>query len=88
MDMPFIPEFSDYKARNEWIKDHAQYFTVIRRWQRRYLREERHTYDEAIKFAEWVVKLNPDARLLIYAVALSHDTLVATVSSDGVKCHE
>jgi hypothetical protein len=85
MDIPLIPDFNNYKDRNKWIFDHAQYFTIVRRG---YKTEERHTYDDAVKLAQWTVKLNPDARLLIYAVAAGHGTLAATVSSKGVKVCE
>ena len=86
--MPFIPEFREAKERNKWIRDNAQYFTVIRRQDRRYERDEVYTFDEAVTLASNRIKRIPDLRFLIYAVAAGHDALVATVSSDGVKEHE
>lgn len=86
--MPFIPEFREAAERNRWIITNAQYFTVIRRKNRSYLREECATMDEAEALAKRMLRDDPNARFLIYAVALGHDTLAATVSTDGVKHHQ
>lgn len=88
MDMPFIPEFSNYRERNQWIRDHAQYWTIILRKDRRNYRAERHSLDESIALANQVLQIYPHKSLLIYAVAAGHDTLAATVSTAGVKTHD
>lgn len=82
-----IPDFFDAKARHKWIRDHANYFTAIRRKDRSYLREERPSFDEAVAYAQRQLKRVPDARFMIYAVYGQSDALVATVSADGVKEH-
>lgn len=87
-NIPYIPEFTKADDRNKWIVDNAKYFTIIRRQNARYEREERPTYEEAIKAAQSFVTRNPNARFLIYAVYNNvTDALAATVSSDGVQEH-
>jgi hypothetical protein len=86
--MPFIPEFNNYKERNKWIVDNAQYFTIILKKDRKYLRSERHTFDEAVALANQVLDQYPHARLMVYAVAGGHETLTATVSTDRIKRHD
>lgn len=86
--MPFIPEFREAKARNQWIFDHADYFTLYRRKGRSVEKEEHPSFDEAVARAKTLIQRNADARYLIYAVFNNNDTLAATVSSDGVRRHE
>lgn len=86
--MPFFPEFSDAKARNKWIKQHANYFTVVRRVFRSYERTEVPSFDEAIKTAKNLINRDESKRYLIYAVYDIHDALVATVTRDKVVVHE
>ena len=86
-EMPFIPEFQKADERNKWIKDNASYFTVIKRKGRRYIREEQPTFDLAVQLAQKRLEQDSDSRYMIYAVYRQSDTLVATVSSDGVKEH-
>jgi hypothetical protein len=86
--MPFIPEFKHYKERNKWIVDHAQFFTIILKRDRKYLRSERYTFEEAVALANQVLEQYPHVRLMVYAVAGGHDTLTATVSTDGVTRHD
>lgn len=86
---PYIPEFTQYKDRNKWIIENAAYFTVIRRYKRRYQREERATLETAIELAQKLVQQDNTARFLIYGVSHdNHDALAATVSSEGIKYHE
>lgn len=87
-EMPFIPEFREYRERNKWIRDHATYFTVIRRRNRSNLREERPTLGEAEALAKEHIADDANVRCLIYAISGIHDTLVATVSAKGVAYHE
>ena len=85
--MPFIPEFSDANTRNKWIVDNATYFTIIRRKNRQYLREERPTFEEAEACAKKLLERDPHGRFLIYGVYEAIDALAATVSVDGTKKH-
>jgi hypothetical protein len=85
---PFIPEFSHYKERNKWIVDNAQYYSIILKRNGEYLRSERNTFEEAIVLANLVLEQHPHARLMVYAVVGGHDTLTATVSTDGVQRHD
>ncbi len=85
-EMPFIPEFTKAEDRNKWIKDNAQYFTVIRKRKRRYERDECWTLEEAVQLAQRRLAKDPYMQpLLIYAVAGGHDALAATVHPDGVR---
>jgi len=87
-DVPFIPEFTKADERNKWIKDYAQFFTVIRRRNRRYERDECWSLEEATQLAQ--KRLAHDELkqpLLIYAVAGGHDALVATVYAEGIRNH-
>jgi len=85
-DVPFIPEFSKAEERNKWIKDNAQYFTVIRKRLRRYERDECWSLAEAVQLAQRRLERDPGKQpLLIYAVAGGHDALAATVHPDGVR---
>jgi hypothetical protein len=86
--MPFIPEFKQATERNQWIVENASYFTVIRRYNRCYQREECPTFDAAEQFAQRIIKHDPSARFLIYAVAGQHDALTATISNEGTKRHQ
>ena len=86
--MPFIPEFTSYKERNKWIVDHAQYFSIILKRNSKYLRSERDTFEEAVALANLVLEQYPHTRLMVYAVAGGHDTLTATVSTDGITRHD
>ena len=87
-DMPFLPEFRQAKERSKWITENASYFTVIRRKNRSYLREEKPTLAEAVSYAQRLIERDQEYRFLIYAGAGIHDTLAATVSIEGVKYHE
>lgn len=86
--MPFIPEFTEYKARNKWIFDNADYFTIYRRKGRSVEKEQYPSFDEAVARAQQLIQRHPDMRYLVYAIVGIHDALVATVSSDGIKRHE
>ena len=86
--MPYIPEFSGYKERNKWLFDNATYFTLFMRKNRTILKEEHRTWDEVEARAKKLVERKPDSRFLIYAVYGQSDTLVATISKDGVVRHE
>ena len=86
---PYIPEFTQYKDRNKWIIENAEYFTVIRRHKNSILREERESLESAIALAQKWVQRDHDARFLIYGVTHdNHDALACTVSIDGIKHHE
>jgi hypothetical protein len=88
-EMSFIPEFSKAEERNKWIKDNAQFWTVIRKRKRRYERDECWSLDEAVQLAQRRLERDPLKQpLLIYAVAGGHDTLAATVHPDGVRAVE
>lgn len=82
---PFIPEFSEAAERSKWIVENAEYFTLIRRQNRRYERTEWHTLDGAIKAGQRVVERDQTARFLVYGVVGIYDTLAATITSDGTK---
>ena len=87
--MPLIPEFSEYKQRNKWIKENADYFTVVRRRNRRYERYTAPSFEEATALAQKYLRGDTEnTRWMIYAVAGIHDTLVATVSAEGIKDHD
>lgn len=86
-DMPFIPEFQRAEERNQWIKDHAQYWTVIYRLNRKNQREECWSFAEAVERAKSLVKNAPTGQLMIYAVAGGHDALAATVNAEGIRSH-
>ena len=83
-DMPF----TSAEARNKFIVDNAEYFTVILRSNRRNYRSERKALAEATELAEAVLKKWPESRLMIYAVLGDSSTLTATVSSEGIKRHK
>jgi hypothetical protein len=88
-DIPFIPEFSKADARNKWIMENAQYWTVIRKRKRRYERDECWSLEDAVKLAQRRLANDPHKQpLLIYAVAGGHDALAATVHPDGVRAVE
>jgi hypothetical protein len=84
-EMPFIPEFKEAKERSQWIINNAEYFTIIRRKNRRNLREEAKTLDEAIQIAQRMIAAEPDMNCLIYGVWQNYDTLAATLTREGVK---
>lgn len=76
-----MPEFKSEPERQKWITDNAEMFTVIRRQNRRNIRQEFNTLADAEHYAREVAVSNRDARLLIYAVYGVHDTYVKTVAS-------
>ena len=75
------PPTTSEKDRREWIIANADFFTIIERRDRRYIREEFKTLTDADQRAGEIMAERPEARLLIYAVASPYDTLVRTVGT-------
>ena len=67
-DMPL--NFESSQQRTEWIVQHARYFTMIYREDRRNVREEAKTLDEARSFAKQLAKQTGKI-IMIYAVGPS-----------------
>ena len=78
-DMPL--NFPDEPTRRQWLIDNADYFTVIRRQNRKYEREEFHSLTGAEQAANRMVERDPSLRLMIYAVYDVHDTYVKTIQA-------
>lgn len=80
--MPIIPPlqgFSSDAERSAWIMIHADYYTVVRFRNRRYQRVECPDHASARWLAEQMVRENPQARFLIYAVVGQQSTYVETI---------
>jgi hypothetical protein len=73
--------FTTDAERQKWIINSANYFTVIRRLNFKYLRLEVGSLPLAELCAEAVIKADPTARLLIYAVSEFQSTFVKYVRS-------
>jgi hypothetical protein len=69
----------DEDERRQWIICNADYFTITRRIEYHNHRVEVPTLAEAMALAQQVVRADPAARLLIYAIHGSSDTYVCTV---------
>lgn len=78
-EMPM--NFRNADARDRWITVNADYFTVVRRKNRELLRLEFKTQDEAETAARAIIKGEPGARLLIYAVHGNMSAYVKTMAS-------
>jgi hypothetical protein len=74
-----VPDFRDEKARKEWMTTNAEYFTTIRRQNRRNIRSEHPTLEAAKAHAGRIVRLDSSAQLLIYAVVGPWSAYVTTV---------
>lgn len=79
--------FISSQERDKWIIENADYFTVIRRQNRRNQRFECQTLKNAIDTAESMVAADPEARFLIYAVAGIHDCFVGHVDKVTLQAH-
>lgn len=65
---PMPVDFPNADTRDKWIADNATYFTVMLRRNRRYVRTELADLKTAEQVARDAVALEPDMRLIIYAV--------------------
>lgn len=72
-------EFATEQERREWFIQNADYFTIIRRADRRNYRVEVSSLPLAETAAEGIVKKYPHAKLLIYAVVGASDVWVKNV---------
>ena len=75
---PMPLDFKTADHRDRWIEDNADYFTLIRRQNLQNMRLQYRTKAEAEEAASAVVKQDPEARLLIYAV---HGTMTAYIKT-------
>lgn len=73
-------DFSSEKERHQWIVDNADYYTLVRFRNRRYERLEFATLAEAEEAGAKAIKEDPDAKLMIYAVAGLSDTFIKSIA--------
>lgn len=79
MTKPQPLEFKTHQERSQWIKDNADYWTIVHhQGYGKYERHERHTQDEAMKLARELADTR-DCIWMIYAVAGNSDTYVDMV---------
>lgn len=75
--------FKSEKERQQWVIDHADYFTVVRFKNRSYIHaaapNEVKTLAEAETLATKLVATHPDSRWMIYAVAPHISTFVKVI---------
>lgn len=71
-----MPDFKSEAERRQWIIDHADHFTIVRKRGRENLRAEVPDLATATQAANSIIEAHPDARLMIYAVYGTHDTWV------------
>jgi hypothetical protein len=77
--MTGLPDFKSYKDRDNYFREHADYFTVVKKeGVGNYSRDERKTLAEAIKLAQ-TKRLIGGGRYLIYAVIDEQSAFVTTV---------
>jgi hypothetical protein len=71
--------FETAQSRNDWIIEHAEYFTTCRMINRKYIRNEHKTLDEARRHAKTMLAENGTKPVLIYAVQGNSDTYIEMV---------
>lgn len=79
-DEKMVPDFKSEPERQKWIIENANYFTIVRLKNRKYIRYETETLAGAHIVASGLVRDNPGTRWMIYAVHDQSDTYVCTVS--------
>lgn len=77
-----MPDFKTADEREKWIISHADYFTYILRRDRRNYRGEAKTLPLARDGAWRIIEADPTAKVMIYAVAGTHDTFVGVVAKE------
>lgn len=71
--------FESAQARQEWIIQHAEYFTTCRMIARRYIRAEHKSLDDARQAAKLLLAEDASKPILIYAVQGNSDTYIEMV---------
>ena len=79
-------DFETAKERNQWIADHADYYTVVRQLgpRRGYERHEVKTLAEAIEMAGRMAG-QAGKPYLIYGVAGTRDAMICFIDQEGNK---
>jgi hypothetical protein len=77
--------FPDEPTRRQWIIDHAEYFTVIRRVKRSYERHEFDSLGAARVGAAKLLERDPTAIYMVYAVRGVNDTWVENIKGQQVR---
>jgi hypothetical protein len=71
--------FANAKEREEWITNHADYYTTVRMIQRKYDRQEHKTLKDARTHAHLLLAKDKSKPVLIYAIHDNSDTYVEMV---------
>lgn len=74
-------DFKSAEERQQWIMEHAEYFTVFRYKNRKRIRHERPSLEEAEILARSLCLAEPGSRWMIYAVNGVMDSWIKTVAS-------
>lgn len=72
------PDFKTFEERDAWFKQHADYFTVVRKSGTGYERNEAPTLAEAVKLAKTKITIG-GGRYMIYAVIGEQSAFVQNV---------
>lgn len=73
-----LPEFKTYQDRDLYFKEHADYFTLVKKDGLRYQRDERNSLEEIEKLAQTKITIG-GGRYLIYAVIGEQSAFVKTM---------
>lgn len=78
--------FASGKERDQWIKENAQYFTVVRYLGPRkgYERHEVKTQDAAVELAGQLAQ-KAGIPYMVYAVAKLHDAMICYIDREGKR---
>lgn len=71
--------FESAQARQDWIIQHAEYFTTCRLIARKYVRNEHKSLEEARQHAKVMLAENSAKPVLIYAVQGNSDTYIEMI---------
>ena len=75
-----LPDFKTSNERDSFFRDHADYFTVIKKeGVGHYARDERKTLDEAVALAKTKITIG-GGRYMIYAVIGEQSAFVKSVT--------
>lgn len=73
-----IPDFKSSQERDDYFRDHAEYFTAVRKSGLGYERNEAPTLAEAVKLAKTKITIG-GGRYMIYAVIGTQSAFVQSV---------
>lgn len=77
-------KWETYQERDQDIISNAEYWTLIRRQNLRYERQEFPTREAAVDAAKRAIRRDPEKRFLIYAVRGVNDCFVTAVHKDNI----